>query len=138
MRDNDLLSAVKEFIGRGGKVFGGSAGALILGADIGICDVKNGGLDENDIGMEDTSALGLLGSKGVVYPHFQGVETKQHGACQRWADEKGFEVIATPERCGVSVDGERVMMNAGPADVFVYSRGKVVRRYGEGERWKLE
>ena len=138
MREHDLLTAVRAFIARGGKVFGGSAGALVLGADIGICDVKNGGLDVNDIEMEDTQALGLLGGKGVVYPHFEGGETEQGGVCQRWADGKGWEVIAMPERCGVVVDGDGVAMNAGPEEVWVYGKGREVRRYKEGESWRLE
>jgi len=60
MQKHDLLNAVHRFLAQGGHIFGGSAGAVILGVDIEICDVKNGGLDENDIGLEDTRLLGFL------------------------------------------------------------------------------
>ena len=137
MQKHDLLNAVHRFLAQGGHIFGGSAGAVILGVDIEICDVKNGGLDENDIGLEDTSALGLLG-RCVVYPHFQGVDTEQHGICQRWADLHGHNVIATPEQCGVAVSNDGVAFNSGPADLYAYSPGGRVRRYGAGERWNLK
>jgi dipeptidase E len=138
MRENNLLTRVREFVSRGGRVFGGSAGAIVLGADIGICDVANGGLDENDIGMLDTEALGLLGADVVVYPHFRGVEgASQHAACQGWANRRCFVVVAMPERCGVAVADGGVAWNAGPEEVWFFVPRRPVRKYAAGECWSL-
>ena len=139
MRENNLLTRVRGFVSRGGRVFGGSAGAIVLGADIGICDVTNGGLDENDIRMLDTEALGLLGSDVVVCPHFRGVEVaSQHAACQGWADRRGFVVLAMPERCGVAVADGGVAWNAGPEEVWFFVPRRPARKYAAGERWSLD
>ena len=139
MRENNLLTRVREFVSRGGRVFGGSAGAIVLGADIGICDVANGGLDENDIEMLDTEALGLLGADVVVYPHFRGVEVaSQHAACQGWADRRVFVVVAMPERCGVALADGGVAWNAGPEEAWFFVPRRPVRKYAAGECWSLD
>ena len=132
-----LPQALRDFLEKGGVIFGGSAGALILGKDIAICDVQNGGLDENDIGLKDTAGLDLLGG-AVVFPHFKTEEEEQHQVCKRWADEKDVVVIAMPERCGVKVDREKGMAwNTGPEGVWVFRPGEGGREYERGESWVL-
>ncbi|KAJ4147574.1 hypothetical protein LMH87_002086 [Akanthomyces muscarius] len=43
LQSNDLLSALQSFLDKGGRIYGGSAGALILGASIAIADSSAGG-----------------------------------------------------------------------------------------------
>lgn len=134
MRRNDLLAALKDFVGRGGKVYGGSAGAIVLGADIAIADVKTGGLDSNDIDLADTRALDLLGG-AVVYPHFEESDDGCNETCQRWANGHDVTVIGIPETCGVAVDDKQELLNAGPSDVFLFRPGRAMERYESGRRW---
>ena len=47
---------LKEFISNNGIVFGGSAGAIILGKDIRSCECD----DDNEVGLVDTKGLDVL------------------------------------------------------------------------------
>ncbi|MCY1137357.1 Type 1 glutamine amidotransferase-like domain-containing protein [Actinoplanes sp. Pm04-4] len=123
----DLLHAVRgrlgelpAFLARGGHVYGGSAGAILLGADIAIAGV----LDPNDVGLTDTTGADLL-SGFVILPHYTvGQEVGTHAP-----------VVAIPETAGVIVDGVQAR-NAGPSPVHVITAGAVTA-YAAGETFTL-
>jgi dipeptidase E len=60
-----LMKPLREFVASGGRLYGGSAGAVLLGADIAIAETA----DPNDAGITDTHGLDLVGGL-VVRPHF--------------------------------------------------------------------
>jgi dipeptidase E len=111
----------------GGRIYGGSAGAIVLGADIAIA----GGMDSNDAGLADTRGLDLLGGC-VVHPHY-GPEYA--AAAREWARTNEVTVLGIPERAGVVVDGNRAR-NSGPATVHVFTADSWVA-YRPGETWRL-
>jgi dipeptidase E len=92
VRSHGFLSAVRGFVADGGDYYGGSAGAILACADIGIA----AGYDENDIGLTDLTALGLV-SGFAVLPHF--AEGQLAGA-QAWSKERRKIVLGIPERSG--------------------------------------
>lgn len=119
LRSQGLLDELKRFAEKGGKVYGGSAGALLVGADIGLADVERGGLDKNTIGLQDTRSLGMMGDI-AVYPHWESQTTNV--GYEAWATEKGLRVLGIPEQSGVVVDlKQRLGTNKGPADVILFS-----------------
>ncbi|KAH6647867.1 class I glutamine amidotransferase-like protein [Truncatella angustata] len=136
VQQNDLEQSVKDFLARGGKVYGGSAGAILLGADIAICDVETGGLDVNKIGLKDTRSLNLL-SGAVVFPHYDPVDAAYVFTCQKWADENHVVVVAIPEKSGVAVDGETGYLNTGPEDVVLFKPQQEPVACGAGHRFLL-
>ncbi|MBL7260923.1 Type 1 glutamine amidotransferase-like domain-containing protein [Paractinoplanes lichenicola] len=123
----DMLPALRPFLERGGHIYGGSAGAILLGADIDIAGI----LDPNDIGLTDTAGADLLAGH-VVYPHFTA---DQESTAARWAADHDVAVLAIPETAGVIVDGETAR-NAGPSPVQVLTPGAKVT-YAASDVWSL-
>ncbi|MBU2667716.1 peptidase E [Actinoplanes bogorensis] len=130
----DLLAAVRSrlpalsaFLQAGGHVYGGSAGAILLGADIDIAGI----LDPNDIGLTDTTGADLLAGH-VVYPHYT---PDQETTAAEWAAGHNVNVLAIPETSGVIVDGVEAR-NAGPATVHVFTPGAHLT-YESGVSWRL-
>lgn len=66
VRSAGFEQPLRRFAQRGGIVYGGSAGAILLGADIGTC----AHMDENHIGIHDTRGLNLVGGR-AVWCHYQ-------------------------------------------------------------------
>lgn len=112
LRQHDLLQALNEFLDGGGRVYGGSAGAVLLGADITIAE----GEDPDDVGVTDTRGLDRVGG-AVVRPHYTDALDAD---LQRWAREHDRVVLALPERSGVVIEG-RTARNVGPEPVVVFT-----------------
>ncbi|KAI1860991.1 uncharacterized protein JN550_011146 [Neoarthrinium moseri] len=137
VQQNGFFTAVASFLKGGGKVYGGSAGAILLGADIAICDVKNGGLDENEYTLEDTQGLDLLNG-AVVFPHFDAGSSAHFVTCQKWADDHSVIVSAIPEKCGVEVDETGIFRNAGPDSVHLFRHRRDAASLISGEDWYID
>ncbi|WP_250029223.1 Type 1 glutamine amidotransferase-like domain-containing protein [Paractinoplanes maris] len=119
----DRLTDLQAFVRRGGHVYGGSAGAIVLGADIAIAGL----LDPDNIGLTDTRGAGLL-SGCVVLPHYTADQ-------ESVARAQNATVLAIPETAGVVVDGARAR-NAGPSPVHVITPDAVTP-YAAGATFTL-
>lgn len=127
LQRHEFLEPVRQFIANGGSLYGGSAGAVLAGTDIGTAEP----FDSNDVGIKDTSALNLL-SGASLQPHYE----PSHDALLRsYVAETSTTVIALPERCGVVVrDGQAC--NVGPEPVTIF-RPNTCHLMPAGETWKL-
>jgi dipeptidase E len=123
----EALSELPAFLARGGRVYGGSAGAILLGADIAIAGI----LDPDDAALTDTRGADLL-SGHVVYPHFTA---DQEATARRWAATRAVPVLAIPEVAGVVVAGG-LAHNTGPDPVHVFTPD-AVERHEPGATWPL-
>jgi dipeptidase E len=103
----------------GGAYYGGSAGAVLAGADIDVARFA----DPNDVGITDTTGLGLLG-RAIVRPHWTDTTLTRIEAFG-WATRLDVAVLAIPEDAGlVVVDG--IATNTGPGRVAVVRTDNVV------------
>jgi dipeptidase E len=127
LNEAGLLSVLHDHLARSGSVYGGSAGAVLAGADIGIALVA----DPNDVGLEDTTGLDLLHGLDVL-PHYTD---DQLGFAQDHHRRTGRPVLGLPERGGVVVAGTTAR-TVGPESVQVITRDDSVERVA-GERWPL-
>ena len=100
LRESGFDLALKQFALSGGAVYGGSAGAIVLGADIASC----GRDDPNTVGLTDTRGLNLLDGHDI-WCHFQPDQT---AAAQAWCKASGRPLFAVPERGGLCAEGGRV------------------------------
>jgi len=108
---NQFLEPVRQFVANGGCIYGGSAGAVLAGADIGTAEP----FDSNDVGIKDTSALNLLSGASLL-PHYEPSHAEW---LRRYVTKTSTTVIAIPERCGVAVhDG--FARNVGPEPVVIF------------------
>ncbi len=127
LRQAGLLAALRDHLGRGGAVYGGSAGAVLIGADIGIALVA----DPNEVGLVDTTGLDLLHGMDVL-PHYTD---DQLGFARDHHRRTGRPVLGLPERSGVVLSGATAR-NVGPDAVHVITRDLAVG-YPTDTRWPI-
>lgn len=99
LRLSGLDRALTAYAQAGGSIFGGSAGAVVLGGDIRISELVG---DANEIGLTDTSGLGLVPDCDIL-PHYEsGLDARiaAHVSDRRRA------VIALSERAGMVIEGD--------------------------------
>ncbi len=100
LRIHQLDRALDQFIQEGKPVYGGSAGAIILGYDISSC----AHIDENIIGLADFSGLDLaLGY--TLWCHYQPTDDERIAAYVR---RTGIPSIALTEKAGVYRQGDHL------------------------------
>jgi dipeptidase E len=95
LRVSGFDSAVKRFVHRGGILYGGSAGAIVIGKDISTC----AHMDENVVGLSDTAGLDLLGGDSV-WCHYRPSDDVQ---IREYVERTTSPTIALPETGGVWV-----------------------------------
>jgi dipeptidase E len=79
----------------GGILYGGSAGAIVLGKDIQTADQ----IDHNDIGLTERNCLNLANDH-AVWPHYQ---PEQDPFIAEFVQEHQQPVLAIPERSGIAI-----------------------------------
>jgi len=125
LRADGLFTLLSSFLERGGGVYGGSAGAVLMGADIGIASIA----DSNDVGLRETCGLDLVGGLDVL-PHYT---RGHHGVARAHHRHSGRGVLCLPEPSGVVIAGGKAR-NVGPAAVHVVTSSSSVT-YGPGDSW---
>jgi len=125
-RDLDGVDVVA--VPGGGSLYGGSAGAVLAGADVDLARAA----DPDDVGTTDTRGLDRVHGHDVL-PHWTD---DQEAAARRHSRASGRPVLAIPERGGVVVARDGTARSVGPDDVQVITAERTVRR-AVGEEWSL-
>ena len=97
LRATGFDQALTGFVRRGGIVYGGSAGAIVMGRDI----ATSSHLDENAVGLADTAGLDLLGGDSI-WCHYQSPDD---GLIRAYVARTRSPTIALAETAGVWVRG---------------------------------
>ena len=127
LRRHNFMSPLREYVSTGGRLYGGSAGAVLLGADIAIAESA----DPNDAGVTNTAGLDLIAGL-VVRPHYtQELDPELNLR----AATTGETILAIPERSGVVVTGD-IARCVGPEDVTVIGAGCRTPQPA-GRSWRL-
>jgi dipeptidase E len=100
LKGTGFIAPLRRFIERGGIVYGGSAGAIILGRDIATA----AHLDPNDAGLQDTQGLDLLRGY-AIWCHYRLTDDHQIAA---YVERFGHPVLALSERTGVSLRNDQL------------------------------
>ncbi|MFC4560151.1 Type 1 glutamine amidotransferase-like domain-containing protein [Virgibacillus kekensis] len=95
LRKTNFDKLLMNFITKGGAVYGGSAGAIILGTDIMTC----AHMDPNEPGLVDTQGLGRVGPYSI-WCHY---EEENDRLIDSFIKEYRQPIIALPEATGVFV-----------------------------------
>lgn len=114
---------IKIFLENDGIVFGGSAGAIILGEDIESCKYA----DKNEVGLTDTVGFNVL--KGVsLLCHYTNEDEQKTKLHTDYLLELSLRrrVVALPEEDTVFVNGDRAEV-IGNRPYYVFRDGKVFR-----------
>ncbi len=119
-----FLTPLRRFLAHGGIVYGGSAGAIILGKDI----MTAADADPNEVGLRDSSGLDLLDGYSV-WCHYQPGDD---GRIADYIRRHTSPVIALSERAGIYIRGRRAQgagrLATGPATARSGWRRRPARR----------
>jgi dipeptidase E len=128
LREAGLLQVLRAHLLGGGALYGGSAGAVLAGADVGLARAA----DPDDVGTTDSRGLDLVHGHDVL-PHWTD---DQEAVARRHSRASGRPVLAIPERGGVVVASDGTARPVGPEGVQVVTAERTVRR-AVGATWSL-
>ncbi|HLO17051.1 MAG TPA: Type 1 glutamine amidotransferase-like domain-containing protein [Anaerolineales bacterium] len=100
LRESGFATHLTEYVRRGKAIYGGSAGAAVLGRDIQTVNY----LDRNEVGLVETNGLDL--TRGyAIWVHYQPQDDKLIDAYVRKYQQP---VIALSERSGIVIEEDRM------------------------------
>jgi dipeptidase E len=105
IREGGFGKKLLDYHNSGGTVYGGSAGALIWGADINIAKIC-ADADANQVGLKDTSGFDALHGLDVQCHYLPDQLTKH----QKYIRESGRSVVAIPEESALLLEDGRMMV----------------------------
>jgi dipeptidase E len=123
LRSHHLDSALTEFIRQGHPVYGGSAGAIILGRDIQTCAY----MDRNTVGIADTRGLDVVCGY-AVWCHYRPGDDDHIAA---FVARSGAPVLALSERGGVCLEGEHLIAAGYEPTIQFTDTGRTAVAVGE-------
>lgn len=118
LRNADFLSKIAAFMQSGRTIYGVSAGAIVLGHEIGPAALGPE-RDLNEVGIDDLHGLDVLSGANVL-THYTA---NQNDEVLAYLSKHPAPLIAIPERSGVILDGDSYAC-LGTEPVFLYSRGQ--------------
>lgn len=98
LQESGFERYLKAYVQRGKPVYGGSAGAVVLGRDIRTVNH----IDHNDIGLTETKGLNLAEGH-AIWVHYRPQDDDQIGAYVRQYQQP---VLAISERAGIVIEKE--------------------------------
>ena len=130
LRKGKLDKKLIQYYKKGGKIFGGSAGAIIFGNDINtssICADK----DVNIVGLKNTKGINIL-KKYDIQAHYADNQIKDH---LRYVVKTKRKIIAIPEGSAVVVNGKKVeVIGKNPVTIITKTNST---KYKPGKNIKL-
>ncbi len=108
-RGSGFPNEIIQYIKSGGCVYGGSAGAIVLGKNIDTHD------DENTINQKDISGLNLLNNYSVAC-HYKD---EQSNRFKEWAMRNNLPIICLPEETGLILKNNSALC-AGTKPCVIY------------------
>lgn len=133
LKDAGALAKLRAYLESGGVVFGGSAGAIIFGADIDTCRYA----DENTVGLADTRGLDALEGLSLLchYGNEGEAVIQKHRAHLLELSQAGRRILALPEEDTVILhDGQAEVIGSRPYAVFA-NGGLAWHQPGEAAVW---
>jgi dipeptidase E len=97
IRTAGFVQPLRRFAQRGGIIYGGSAGAILLGADIATC----AHMDDNFVGLTDTRGLDLAHGR-AVWCHYTPADWP---LCSDFVRRTGIATLLLAETSGLWVRG---------------------------------
>lgn len=99
LRDSGFYTEIIQYINSGGSVYGGSAGAIVLGKNIDTHD------DENTINLKDISGFNLLNDYSVAC-HYKD---EQNNRFKEWTIRSNSPIICLPEETGLILENNSAL-----------------------------
>ncbi len=113
LRSSGFDHSLQVFAARGGVIYGGSAGAIVLGRDISTC----AHLDENTVSLADPSGLDLLNGDSV-WCHYHSADDR---LVQAHVERTQSPTIALAETRGVWFRGSGEYLPLGSGNLYRFT-----------------
>lgn len=117
LKVSGAFEKIKDYIEHDGVVFGGSAGAIIFGADLEACALD----DVNEVGLEDIAGFDVLNGISLLCHYTNRTKEKDEASREYLAEltRKKGGVLALPEEDTIFVnDGEVEVIGTRPYYYF--------------------
>lgn len=108
-KDSGFSNVLIKYVKEGGQVYGGSAGAIILGKRIDTHD------DENKIDLKDISGFDLISNFSIAC-HFKDEQSERF---KTWATSNSLPIICLPEETGLIIENN-IALCAGTKPCVIY------------------
>lgn len=119
LRHSKFDKVLMEYIKGEGVIYGGSAGAIILGANIMTC----AHMDPNNVNLQDYDGFNLV-SDYSIWCHYQ---VENDNLIRSYIENYKRSVIALPEETGIFFSNEGIkVIGTSPAYIFKNEDRKVV------------
>ncbi len=92
-KEANFQDVIKQFLASRGTVYGGSAGAIIMGKRIDMSD------DENEVGWEDVGGFGIIDDYSVAC-HFKEEDAENF---RKWSVDHQSPILCVPEEAGLII-----------------------------------
>lgn len=113
IRESGFADVLIQYIEAGGQVYGGSAGAIIMGKRIDTHD------DENKIGLQDVSGFNFLNNFSVAC-HFKD---EQNDRFKAWVSDHNLPIVCLPEETGLVIESGVALCVGTKPCVIYFSNG---------------
>jgi dipeptidase E len=109
LKDSGFSDYLIKYLDEGGFVYGGSAGAIVLGSRIDTHD------DENEINYKDMSGLCLLNNFSIAC-HFKDVQSERF---KEWSEHNNLPIICLYEETGLFIEkGSALCVGTKPCVIY--------------------
>jgi len=120
--NSNFYNVLKEYIKRGGIVYGGSAGAIILGKNINTVH------EENDRNYKYEKGLSIMGEYSVICHYEKNLDFN----INKYLKTYNNPVIALSEKSGLIIEGEKAkVFGTYPAIIFNNNGEKIILNVGK-------
>lgn len=116
-----------EYYNKGGIIYGGSAGAIILGKDVKIaliCKDK----DVNEVKLKDTRGLNLT-KDYYIQCHFEDSQIEEH---KKFIGKSKKKIIAIPEESSIFIENDRLKV-VGLKSITIIAKSQT-KKYEVGKK----
>lgn len=124
LKESGFFNILKEYVENEGFVFGGSAGAIIFGKDILLCEY----MDKNEVELKNTQGFNLLNGYSLTAHYPNKDEIKTNIATEyliEYSKIKG-PVIALPEENSLIVENKKYSI-IGTMPYYIFKNGKKIK-----------
>lgn len=118
LREHELVEPLKNYVKAGNHIYGGSAGAIILGKNIGTCGL---GFDVDDANHDDITNLDGL-NLSIGYDIRTHYSQEHREAVTEHIAQTGNPVICCPEESGIRLKGN---------EATIIGQKPVILRHGD-------
>ena len=101
INQNNFSGILEEFIKNGGVIYGGSAGAIIMGKSIVTCLHS----DENKVNLRNFDGLNYLNGYSI-WCHYKDIKEEQVLKCSK---DYSLPIIAIPETSGLYFEDSKII-----------------------------